>query len=215
MRSKRKAAATAISTSGNNVPVPPDVPRGRTQGTRASGETYEAGLVPLIGPEPLVLILGSFPGRVSLARAGYYAHPRNRFWQIMGDLFGCEVPDSYQERVRMLQVRHVALWDVVASCTRTGSSDASVREIEVNDIPGLLRREPGIRCIALNGRTAERIFLRSFSGDPHLAGIPVLCLPSTSPAHAAMPPAEKIRRWREILPYLAEGQQDAATGLTK
>lgn len=120
----------------------------------------------------------------------------------MGELLGREVPVSFQDRVRMLESNHIALWDVVNSCSRIGSSDASIRRIEVNDIPGLLRKEPGIRCIALNGRTAERLFLRSFSKDPALMGMTVLKLPSTSPANAGMSLAQKKQRWQEILTYL-------------
>lgn len=120
----------------------------------------------------------------------------------MGDLFGMAVQVSYQDRVGLMVSHHVALWDVVTSCTRIGSSDASIKGITVNDIIGLLRREPGIRCIALNGRTAEKLFLRSFPENPALLGITVLGLPSTSPANAGMSLVQKKQRWREILTFL-------------
>ena len=45
------------------------------------------GLPPVTGPEPIILILGSYPSVLSLAHGEYYGNPKNRFWAVMEELF--------------------------------------------------------------------------------------------------------------------------------
>ena len=161
------------------------------------------GLSPIIGNEPRVLILGSFPSVISLERAGYYANPRNHFWKIMEAVCGIPETAGYPERIRLLQEKHIALWDVVRGCSRTGSADASLKNIRINNIPGILAEHQSIQCIALNGRTAERLFLQGFPEVPAIYGRKVLGLPSTSPANAGMSLPEKVLKWKELLTYLS------------
>ncbi|MDD4816797.1 MAG: DNA-deoxyinosine glycosylase [Victivallaceae bacterium] len=142
-----------------------------------------------------LLILGSMPGRESLARHEYYAFKHNVFWRIMGELFDFSFELSYEERLAALRKRHVALWDVLAGCRRSGSLDAAIRDAVPNDIPGLLTSCPQIRLICCNGSTAAR-YLRRFFPDP---GIPVAILPSTSPAAARFSYSGKLSAWRTAI----------------
>ncbi len=150
-----------------------------------------------------MLILGSMPGKVSLREHQYYAHPRNQFWRIVGELLGCDPASAYEARVASLRSADVALWDVLESCTREGSLDSAIvgSSIVANDFADFLTAHPQIRRICFNGGTAEKLYLRHV--QPRLAADPKirrLRLPSTSPAHAALPFAAKLSAWRAIVP---------------
>jgi len=153
-----------------------------------------------------VLILGSMPGQESLRRREYYAYAHNLFWPIMGELFGAGRELAYAERIEALTARGIAVWDVLKSCERAGSLDGGIRpESErPNDFAQFLARHPGIRAVFFNGGKAQSAFARHVR--PRLgaraAGLHFARLPSTSPAHAGMPRAAKLRAWRTIRSWL-------------
>jgi hypoxanthine-DNA glycosylase len=156
---------------------------------------------PVVSPTTRVLILGSLPGEASLAARRYYAHPRNRFWHLAGAVIGREdLPGlDYDERLAALLAGGVGLWDTVASARREGSLDASIREAEHAPLAELVATLPRLSAVAFNGKTSARI------GRAQLAGtkVALIDLPSSSPAHAAMSPAEKRRRWLSLQEFLA------------
>ncbi len=153
-----------------------------------------SGLLPIVGREPRVLILGSFPSVLSLDRREYYGNPKNRFWAVMAELFALPESLSYHERTALLAACDIALWDVVASCERPGSADSRIRNPVPNDIAGFIRQHPTVRLIALNGGTAGRLYHRLVD----MPDLPSVVLPSTSPAYAAMSFEEKVRAWNII-----------------
>ena len=150
---------------------------------------------PVARADAELLILGSMPGAESLRQRQYYAFRHNLFWRIMGEFFGFAPDAPYAERLAILREHHIALWDVFAACDRAGSLDTAIRNGVPNDIPGLLKKCPRIRKICCNGQTAGKSLCRFF---PELAPMAV-CLPSTSPAAAGIPPEVKRARWREAL----------------
>jgi hypoxanthine-DNA glycosylase len=163
---------------------------------------------PQVGADCRVLILGTVPSLRSLELRQSYGHAQNFFWPLMGELFdaGPELP--YAERIARLHSRGVGIWDVLKHCERPGSLDSAIvpgSEVP-NAIPRLLRRHVAIHAIALNGGKAQQAFRRHVV--PQLdtvlrERIQVLALPSTSPANASIPRAEKRRRWRELLRWAA------------
>lgn len=157
---------------------------------------------PIADAHVRVLILGSLPGQVSLQRQQYYAQPQNAFWKIMGRLFGAGPELPYEERVQRLVRNGIALWDICAAAQRPGSLDASIVHSSVvpNDIASFIASHPGVGLICFNGGKAAELYRRLV-----LPGLPAtVCairyetLPSTSPAHAAMPFEEKLTRWAAI-----------------
>jgi len=167
----------------------------------------DAGLAQQVGARLRVLILGSFPGVRSLKDGQYYAHPQNRFWPSVAPVCGIAADAPYPARIRALHARGIGLWDVLAACARPGSMDqAIVRGSEVpNDLGALVGAHGELRAILLNGGSAAGLFHlhqvpRSLWSD---MGIEIRVLPSTSPAHARMRPAEVAQAWRDaIRPHL-------------
>ena len=145
------------------------------------------------------LILGSMPGVASLAAGRYYAHPRNRFWPIMGALFGACPELPYDARLQALMRAGIALWDVLESCERPGSLDADIdlRSAQANDFADFFAAHPRIARVAFNGGTAERLFRRDSASG--LRSLELIRLPSTSPAHAGMPAEQTLAAWRAAL----------------
>jgi len=156
---------------------------------------------PLLGSSANALIVGSMPGAASLAANQYYAHPRNAFWPIMGELFGADPNFDYQRRVVRLTQAHIAVWDVIGACVRPGSLDADIQHegMVVNDFRGLLDRHPEICRVYFNGAKAEQLFEKMVL--PTLANGDVFRrrLPSTSPANASMKFQKKLAAWRCIV----------------
>ena len=150
-----------------------------------------------------ILILGTLPSAESIRQGQYYAHPRNAFWPIMGELFGAGRELAYAARLSKLAAQGVMLWDVLRAAQRPGSLDSAIhpRRLAPNAIPELIARHPELERIAFNGAPAEALFRRHVAktcGD-RLVGVNLVRLPSTSPAHAARTFAQKLAAWRRIL----------------
>lgn len=155
----------------------------------------EYGLDPLIKPSSSILILGSFPGPVSLKKREYYAHPQNQFWQLLADVFGQDrVLDSYKKKKALLVKFGIGLWDMAASCKRSGAYDGNIRNVTPNNISCLLDRYPNIEAVFFNGKKAEALFKKYCN-----ASIRSLYLPSTSPAYAGISRNKKLKAWKIAL----------------
>lgn len=147
-----------------------------------------------------LLVLGSLPGAISLAHDRYYAHPRNLFWRLIGEVIGCDlVPLPYDERLAALLDAGVGLWDTVAAATRKGSLDAAIRLHRASDLAALAATLPELRAIAFNGATAARIGRRQLAG---VCGLALIDLPSSSPAYASLPYTKKREVWLGLSAYL-------------
>ena len=150
------------------------------------------GLPPVIGREARLLILGSFPGAASLAAAQYYAHPRNQFWPLLSALCGVDFGGlAYRLRLTALRAHGIGLWDVYASCRRVGSLDSAIEGAVLNDLAGLRRRAPRLQALLHNGGESARSMRIT-----RTLGLPVLKLPSTSPANASWSFERKLAAWR-------------------
>ncbi|WP_119966505.1 DNA-deoxyinosine glycosylase [Simplicispira lacusdiani] len=153
------------------------------------------GLPPVAGEGTVVLVLGSFPGVASLRARQYYAHPQNHFWRILQALWPQHpMPGDYAGRCAWLLARGLGLWDVYGACEREGSLDSRIRHPEVNDFAGLRACCPRLAAIAHNGGESFR-----HARATARLGVPVLKLPSTSPANAAWSFERKREAWAQAL----------------
>ena len=160
--------------------------------------TVKSSFPPVAGPDARVLVLGSLPGERSLAERRYYAHPQNQFWELMTPVVGRDLRSlGYQERLDALQSAGIALWDVVATARRTGSTDATIREAAANDLPALLDRLPMLQAVAFNGGKALSLGRKLVAGRD----LAVIALPSSSPLHT-IGRAAKQPAWNAIAAYL-------------
>jgi hypoxanthine-DNA glycosylase len=156
---------------------------------------------PIGDREAKVLVLGSMPGRASLAAGRYYAHPQNAFWRITSELLRFDPASPYGKRVRALRTARIAVWDVLRSCRREGSSDAMIENetLVVNDFRWFFRLHNKVTHVFFNGAKAEACFRRHVLPELARDSLTCLRLPSTSPANASMSFARKLRAWRVIL----------------
>lgn len=147
---------------------------------------------PLYDENSEILILGSFPSVKSREAQFFYNHPQNRYWKVMAAMYGSSVPKTIEEKKRLMLSNHAAMWDVIASCDISGSSDSSIRNVIPNDI-GRLINETKITRIYTNGGTAHKYYQKYIKEQTKMDDI---ILPSTSPANAQWSLDRLIETWR-------------------
>ena len=146
---------------------------------------------PLFGPDSEALILGSFPSVKSREQSFFYGHPQNRFWRVIAAVFEEDVPSSIEEKTLLILQNRLALWDSIRSCTITGSSDSSVRDVVPNDISAILGNSK-VERIFCNGALSHKMYMKYIYPDVRIKAVK---LPSTSPANAAFSLDRLIREW--------------------
>lgn len=149
---------------------------------------------PLFDAASEILILGSFPSVRSRETGFFYGHPQNRFWRVTAAVTGSPVPQTIEEKRQFLLGQHIALWDVIASCEITGSSDSSIRNVIPNDLSVIFSAAP-IRRVFLNGGTAAKYYQKY---QLSRTGFDAVQLPSTSPANAAWSMERLCTAWKVI-----------------
>ena len=140
-------------------------------------------LEPVFDGASRVLVLGTMPSPKSREVGFYYGHPQNRFWRVLAALWDAPVPQGSCDRAAFCLERHIALWDVLASCDIAGASDASIRNAQPNDLAPLLKAAP-IRAVVTTGAKAAALYCRHDA--PRWPDLPHLALPSTSAANARL-----------------------------
>ena len=154
---------------------------------------------PVVRRDTRILLLGSLPGAVSLARSQYYAHPQNQFWRLIGTVIARDLASlDYETRLSTLLEAGIGLWDTVASARRKGSLDADIRLHEASDLSALAASLSELRAIGFNGGTSARIGRRRLAD---ITGLDLVDLPSSSPAYT-LAFTKKLDSWLGLRAYL-------------
>lgn len=157
---------------------------------------------PIIDKNCKILVLGTMPSVKSLEKQQYYGNKQNQFWKIIYSLFNKDVEENYENRKIFLLSHHIAIWDVLKSCDREGSSDSKIINPVPNDFKTFFNQYPDIKAVFFNGSKAEELFIKLVIGKMCLKeGLLFYRLPSTSPAKATRF-KDKLDQWKVILPYL-------------
>lgn len=168
-----------------------------------------AGFPPIARNDARILILGSMPSEESLKKQQYYAHPRNGFWPIMLTLLGQPTDLSYARRRKLLIDNHIALWDTLKTCVRSGSLDSAIvdHSIETNDFNTFFARHRRIHAVFFNGQKSQQVYKKLVVPELSEAArqLKQYVLPSTSPAMASLNQEQKLHQWQIILDKLEIG----------
>ena len=138
-------------------------------------------IAPVYNNRSKVLILGSFPSVKSREAGFFYGHPQNRFWRVIAEICGADVPETIEDKKQLLLDNGIAVWDVIHSCEITGSADSSIKNAVANDITFILKKS-SVKQIFTNGKKADALYKKYIQSETDIEAV---CLPSTSPANAA------------------------------
>jgi hypoxanthine-DNA glycosylase len=156
---------------------------------------YKKALPPLIDHSTIILIMGTMAGEQSIAKQQYYANRGNLFWKIMFTIFEEEFSASYEDRKALVKKYNIGLWNVLQSCKREGSSDASITEETINDFESLHKQYPNIKYVFFESKAAAKYFQKHTAPQE---GVTYITLPSTSGLNAGLTKEEKIAQWKTI-----------------
>ncbi len=156
---------------------------------------------PVYDSNSKVLILGTFPSVKSREMNFYYGHPQNRFWKVIAQITESKLPQTIEEKKKLLLDNHIAVWDVIKMCDIVGSSDSSIKNVIPNDITELLAKTE-IEFVIANGATAKKLYDKYALPKTNKEAVK---LPSTSPANAACNMDKLCMEWGKILDKYMNG----------
>ena len=169
---------------------------------RGAGARVAASAVPdILAPDLRAIFCGINPGYVSAAAEAHFANPRNDFWRLLRDA-------GFTPRLLRPEEQREAL------CFGIGLTNAALRttrgsgDLRRADFAGSRERLERLavdlrpRAIAFVGKEAFRgVFGERPALGPQerrIADTLLFVLPSTSPANAAVPYAERLRWFSKL-----------------
>ncbi|MBA3413104.1 MAG: mismatch-specific DNA-glycosylase [Actinobacteria bacterium] len=155
----------------------------------------------MLGPGLKAIFCGINPGRFSAAAGAHFANPRNDFWRLLHDSGFSPRLLEPGEQWQLLEQGY----GLTNAAERMTPGSGDLRRADFAGAAQRLERiarELAPRAIAFVGKEAYR---GAFSERPalglqerRLAETWLFVLPSTSPANASVPYAERLRWFREL-----------------
>ena len=145
-------------------------------------------LKPIYDENSKVLILGSIPSIKSRELGFYYAHPKNKFWKTLAQIYNEDLPNTIEEKINFLIKHNIALYDVLASCEISSSSDSSIKNPVPNKLNTIIKNSK-IKTIFTTGKKAYELYKKYCFPETK---INAFYLPSTSPANCPKGIEEKL-----------------------
>lgn len=153
---------------------------------------------PVFNENSRILMLGTMPSPKSRETGFYYGHPRNRFWKVVADVCGEEVPQTIEDKTAFALRNRIAVWDVLAGCEIKGADDSSIRNPKANDM-NIILEHADIQAIFTTGKKAAQLYQKYCYPKTDMQAV---CLPSTSPANCRMSYEELLEEYKVIRKYL-------------
>lgn len=153
---------------------------------------------PIYDEHSRILMLGTMPSPRSREVGFYYGHPRNRFWKVVSDVCGEELPETKEDKIAFALRNRIAVWDVLAGCEIKGADDSSIRNPVPNDMDEILTCAD-IRAVFATGTKAAQLYKRYCYPK---TGLDIITLPSTSPANCSISYEKLYEAYSVILSYL-------------
>ena len=172
-----------------------------TEASRATVEGVPSAVPDILAPRLRAIFCGINPGRRSGASGQHFANPRNDFWRLLHD--AGFTPRLLEPGEQWEVLRYGIGLTNAAYRTTAGSSD-----LRRDDFRGAADRLQGIAAelrpaaIAFVGKEGYRGAFRERPAlglqARRLDATFLFVLPSTSPANAAVPYAERLRWFEEL-----------------
>ena len=165
-------------------------------------------------PELACVFCGINPGRVSAAAAAHFANPRNDFWRLLHDA-------GFTPRLYDPQEQHALPelgYGLTNAAYRTTPGSGDLRRGDFDQVEFEARIEAvSPRAVAFVGKEAYRGL---WNERPELGpqgraigSTGLFVLPSTSPANAAVPYAERLRWFRALREWIEPHEREAVRAL--
>jgi TDG/mug DNA glycosylase family protein len=179
---------------------------GRRRGAILAASEHPSAIPDVLGPGLRAVFCGINPGRVSAAAGAHFANPRNDFWRLLHD---AGLTPRLLEPAEQFQLLDLG-YGVTNAAFRTTPGSGDLRTADFVGAAERLERialELQPHAIAFVGKEAYRGAFRERPElglqERRLADTLLFVLPSTSPANAAVPYAERLH-WFEQLRLLLE-----------
>ena len=179
----------------------------RARPEHGAGEEASSAVPDILAPGLRLVLVGINPGRASAAAAAHFANPRNDFWRLLhaSGLTPRLIEPSAQRELPALGI------GITNAAMRTTTGSGDLRAADFEGSAARLERIARALRPAVMGFVGKEAYRGAFRERPglglqarRLGDTQLFVLPSTSPANAAVPWAERLRWFRELAALLDE-----------